>query len=60
MLYDHCPAYSFGNIPKGEKVLVQESYSPGPGQYFPTNYTKKNPPGFKYDSSITLSYVGFT
>lgn len=55
MLYDHCPAYSFGNIPKGEKVLVQESYSPGPGHYFPTNYTKKNPPGFKYDSSITLS-----
>lgn len=55
MLYDHCPAYSFGNIPKGEKVSVQKSYSPGPGQYYPTNYTKKNPPGFKYDSSITFS-----
>ena len=54
----HCPAWSFGKIPKGKKVLVDEYGSPGPAAYKPSHkLTHRSIPGFKMNGNARTQYT---
>ncbi len=40
-------AYSFTKYPRGRKLSSEINDSPGPGAYYPSNYTFRNPKSFK-------------
>ena len=51
MKFNSCKVYSFSRTDrKSEDKEIEyrrKTKSPGPGAYYPSNYTFKNPPGFK-------------